>query len=213
MTPNPDWHDAVSFAIVDGEFTEPEPSRPTRTSRPIGLRWCLSAAGAALLLATAAASLAYYRSRPIVSTRLVSTHGEATADLTGCPLLAQCEVTDGASGNLLTLATEYLPDAQLLRASTVFDDYSAADYRDTLVLRTGAGLTIWLVANCDPRGVAIAGWQSAAPGTGPADIAVVVAGPKAGCSVAVIAQVPPGVAVPGAALRELAADPSTQLHP
>jgi len=213
MTPDeselsePDWRSAdhIDLAV---------PDRSPGRLRSIPLRWCLAAVGPAAL-ATLAAGLFYaHQSRTIVSTRVVSSPGQATANLTGCPVGAACswsQLPDG--GPLLHAAQHALPTVALIRAESVYDNGTAREYLVRLVAGTPDGIQLTVTATRDRAGRAVPAWRSALPGQGPADIALVAPGRRPGTAVAVTATVPAGVPVPASALLQLATDPSLQLAP
>jgi hypothetical protein len=215
----PDWQSDPDWQSVDHiELTVPDsrtdPGRPSRPSRPIRQRWCLAAVGLAAVGVLAGGLLYADRTRTVISTRVVSSPGQATADLTGCPVTANCTWRDQPDGGPLFVAVKrLLPTAALIRAESVFDTGSAREYLARLAVRTSDGLLLTLTATRNVTDRAVLGWQSPLPAGGPADIALVVPGHQPGSAVAVTATVPAGVAVPAAALRELAADPSLQLAP
>ena len=162
-----------------------------------------------------AAGLLYVQqSRTIVSTRVVSSPGQATANLTGCPVGAACSWSQLPDGGPLFHAVQHLlPSVAVVQAESVYDNGTAREYLVRLVAGTPDGIQLTVTATRDPAGRAVPGWRSALPGQGPADIALVVPGRRPGTAVAVTATVPAGVPVPAAALRQLAADPSLQLAP
>lgn len=206
--PDDDWQSADHIDLATpAAFRQ----RPTR-SLPLG--WCLTAAGLAAVATLAAGALFVERSRTIVSTRVVSSPGQATANLTGCPVGANCtwsQLPDG--GPLFHAVRHLLPTAALVQAQSVYDTGTAREYLVWLVAETPDGIQLTVTATRDPGDRILPAWQSALPATGPADIVLVVPGHRAGTAVAVSASVPTGIAVPGTALRQLAADPSLQLAP
>jgi hypothetical protein len=109
------------------------------------------------------------------------------------------------------LVQQYLPDAQSLSASSVFDGNSGEFYRSLLIVELPSGVLVSIEVQRDPTTAAkIPAWQSALPSTGPADVELLVTGRLPGSSVAVSAHVPRGVAVPVTELQRLAADPGLQ---
>lgn len=206
----------IEFVVIDDEPAEGE-SPVAEGSRAagvgVGLRWCVTAAALAVVVLLAALAVFYQRSQPIV-TRTVASQGQATQNLTGCPVLATCGKLDDVRPSLLIVAEQYLPGSEQLRLETAYDESSTISYRSTVVLRTPGGVTVSIVASFDPRGIRVGRWSSSVPSTGPAEITLVTPGYYTpGTSLAVTAQVPAGVAVPVTALRKLAADPSLQLEP
>ncbi len=204
----PDWQSADHI-----DLAEPVQAAE-RPGRSVPLRWCLVAAGMAATGALAAGLLYAEQSRTIVSTRVVSSPGQATANLTGCPVGAVCsrsELPDG--GPLLHAVQHLLPAVTMVRAESVYDSGTAREYLVRLVAETPDGIQLTVTATRDPAGDAVPDWRSELPARGPADIALVVPGDRPGTAVAVTASVPVGVAVPATALRQLATDPSLQLVP
>jgi hypothetical protein len=185
-----------------------------RARRTIPLRRCLAAVGLAAAGALAAGLLYARQSRTIVSSRVVSSPGQATANLTGCPVGAACswsQLPDG--GPLFHAVQRALPTAVVVQAESVYDNGTAREYLVRLVAGTPDGIQLTITATRDPAGRPVPDWRSALPGQGPADIALVVPGQRAGTAVAVTATVPAGMSVPAAALLRLATDPSLQLAP
>lgn len=208
--PNPPPDD-IDLRIIDAGGPG-GPLTAERAGRPIRPRWCVAAALLSLISALVCGALYLHRARPIVVTRIVSTPGQPTQDLTGCPIRTRCSYTDSpAGGGLFPIAERYLPGSELLTGSSVYDASTAAGYRTTVTLRTPQGVLVMAVAERSPGGISVPAWRSALPGTGPADLTLVVPGQRPGSDVAVSAHVPAGVAVPASALQRLAADPSLQL--
>ena len=210
----------IDFVVTDygdGRWLPPETGdrQPDGSGRrPVGTWWCLAAVTVAVVGVLAAGQLYADRTRTIVSTRVVSSPGQATANLTGCPVVASCSWSEQPDGGpLFNAVRQLLPAAALVGAESVFDTGSAREYLARLVVRTPDGLLLRLTATRDPTEHPVPGWQSALPARGPADIALVVPGRRPGTALAITATVPAGVAVPVAALSQLAADPSLQLAP
>jgi len=213
----PDWRSAdhIELAVPARHVALAVPAGSRRRpSRSIPLRRCLAAVGLAAIGALAAGLLYAHQTRTIVSARVQSSPGQATANLTGCPIGAACswsELPDG--GPLLHAVRHLLPTAALVQAESVYDNGTAREYLVRLVASTPDGLQLTVTATRDPAGQAVPGWRSALPGQGPADIALVVPGRRPGTAVAVTATVPTGIPVPATALLRLATDPSLQLAP
>jgi hypothetical protein len=215
------WADEIELVVTDdgdgGQVPDSvspagEDHGPDRPRRPIGLRWCLAAVTLATVGVLAGGQLYAHRTRTIVRTEVTSTPGQATENLTGCPIGASCnfgELPDG--GALLGTTLNYLPGVALVRAEWVFDSGSGQDYRQSLVVRTPSGILVTVMATRISSGPAAPAWQSPIPSVGPAEVALVVPGLRPGTALAVTATVPAGVAVPAADLQSLAADPSLQL--
>jgi hypothetical protein len=207
---------AIDFIILEDEAAEresPVAADSIETGAGLGLRWCAAAAAIATVLLLIAITLFYQRSQPIV-TRTVASQGQATQNLTGCPVIAQCGDRDNVRASVPIVVEQYLPGSSQLLLDTVYDESSDTDYRSTVVLRTFDGVIVTIVASYDPRGAPVSRWNSSVPSTGPAEITLVTPGYyTSGTSLAVTAQVPAGVTVPAIALRKLAADPSLQLEP
>jgi hypothetical protein len=208
----------VDFVVTeggDGLWLSPDTRDRLRDGagrRPIGMRWCVTAVGLAAAGALAGGLLYADRTRTVVDTRTVASPGYATADLIGCPVRASCaasEVPDG--GPLLVAVRHYLPAAVMLRSHSVSDANSARPYLVRLAVRNPDGILLTLTASYRPSGPAVPAWRTPLPAVGPADIALVVPGRLGGTALAVTATVPTGIAVPVAALQELAADQSLQL--
>jgi hypothetical protein len=220
---NRHWADEIELVVTDegDDAHAPDgvvpggdrnPDLPERPGRPIGLRWCLAAVSLATAGVLAGGLLYADRTRTIDRTEVTSTLGRATENLTGCPVQATCnfgELPDG--GDLFGPTERYLPGAALVHADWVFDSGSAQDYRVSLVVRTPSGMLVTVTATRNLFGPAVPAWQSPIPAVGPADIALVVPGPRPGTALAVTATVPAGVAVPAVGLQSLAADQSLQL--
>ena len=187
-------------------FGEPVPAERPPT-RAIPIRWCLLALGLALVLAAAGVAAQQYRSRTITTTTVVSSGGFASVDLTGCPIGTDCSYGSQPGAQLLQLIEVHFPRVEQLSASIVFDIDTASNYRSSVLATVGSGITVLVTAQCVPRGDRVSPWRSSVPTVGPADVAVVLPGPVRGCSVAVTAHVPAGVAVPARALAELADEP------
>jgi hypothetical protein len=214
MTPEENWLSEPGWQSAD-HIDLAGPVRPTeRPGRSVPLRWCLVTAGVAAT-GTLVAGLRYgEQSRTIVSTRVVSSPGQATANLTGCPVGTACSWSELPDGGPLFHAVQHLlPTVTVVRAESVYDNGTAREYLVRLVAETPDGLQLTVTATRDPAGRTVPDWRSALPARGPADIALVVPGHRPGTAVAVTAAVPVGVPVPAAALRQLASDPSLQLAP
>jgi hypothetical protein len=214
MTPEQNWLSEPGWQSVDHIDLAGPARSAERPGRSVPLRWCLVAAGVAATGALAAGLLYAEQSRTIVSTRVVSSPGQATANLTGCPVGAACswsELPDG--GPLLHAVQHLLPTVTVVRAESVYDNGTAREYLVRLVAETPDGIQLTVTATRDRAGHTVPGWRSALPARGPVDIALVVPGRRAGTAVAVTATVPVGVQVPATALRQLATDPSLQLAP
>lgn len=213
----PDWRSADHIDLAVPARSVEQQDRAWSADRPgraIPLRWCLVAAGSAAVCTLAAGALYVQRTRTVVSTRVVSSPGQATANLTGCPVGASCSWSQLSDGGPLFHAVQHLlPAAAVIQAESVYDNGTAREYLVRLVAETPDGVQLTVTATRDPSGHPTPGWQSAIPARGPADIALVVPGDRAGTAIAVSATVPIGVQVPAAALRQLAADPSLQLAP
>jgi hypothetical protein len=210
MTPegDPDWRsvDHIDLAVPDRSTPRPQ--------RSIPLRWGLAAVGLAAVGALAAGLLYVRQGRTVVSTRVVSSPGQATANLTGCPVGAACSWSQLPDGGSLFHAVQHaLPTVAVVQAESVYDNGTAREYLVRLVAGTPDGIQLTVTATRDPAGRVVPDWRSALPGHGPADIALVVPGHRPGTAVAVTATVPAGVPVPAAALLQLATDPSLQLAP
>lgn len=214
----------VDFTVIDADFDAAgQPSRPAagagstpggRAGRAIRLRWCAAALALALLTASAATGLYLHRLRPVTVTGLPGrSTGRATAALTGCPPGRECNFQQDASSELLVLAQQFFPGARQLQAAIVSDPETAIDYRASTVIRTPSGITVSILAEHSASDERVPAWQSPFPVTGPAAVVLVVPGSQPGYSVAVSAQVPAGLPVPAAALRQLAVDPDVQLQP
>jgi hypothetical protein len=208
----------IDFVISEGGdgLRLPPDTRDRRRDgagrRSVGMRWCVTAVGLAAAGALAGGLLYADRTRTVGDTRTVASPGYATADLIGCPVRASCALSEVADGGpLLVAVRHYLPAAVMLRSHSVSDANSARPYLVRLAVRTPDGILLTLTASYRPSGPAAPAWRSPLPAVGPADIALVVPGRRAGTALAVTATVPAGIAVPAAALRALATDPSLQL--
>ncbi|HJQ02373.1 MAG TPA: hypothetical protein VJ851_12290 [Jatrophihabitans sp.] len=205
---DPDWRSTDHI-----ELTDPDESAD-RPRRSIPLRWGLTAAGLAAVGALAGGVLYVHQTRTIVSTRVLSSPGQATANLTGCPVGAACSWSQLPDGGPLFHAVQHLlPTVTVVQAEAVYDNGTAREYLVRLVAGTPDGIQLTVIATRDRAGRAVPDWRSALPQQGPADIALVVPGRRPGTAVAVTATVPAGVPVPAAALQTLATDPSLQLAP
>ena len=210
------------FTVIDGAYDEPasrafpdldEPAAATSGStrrRPLATRWCALAAVLGVV-ALVLAGLQYRdRARPTVTTQLVAQPGRVSAQLSGCPTDRPCQyggLTENSS--MLPLVRQYLPRAEQLSSSVVFDGSSAELYRTLLVASLPTGVTLTVAVDLDPTTKAILPtWQSPLPAVGPADVELVRPGGMVGSSVSVAAHVPAGTAVPVDALRRLIADPN-----
>jgi len=207
-TSEPDWRSADHI-----ELSVPAESG-SGPRRAVPLRWGLATIGLAAAGALAAGLFYAHQTRTIVSTRVRSSPGQATANLTGCPVGAACSWSELPDGGPLFYAVRHaLPTAEVLQAESEYDNGTAREYLVRLVADTPDGIQLTVTATWDPAGRPVPGWRSALPGQGPADIALVVPGLRPGTAVAVIATVPAGVSVPATALLQLATDLSLQLAP
>lgn len=126
-----------------------------------------------------------------------------------CPLDLTCTVVP-IRERVDQLAAAAFPGSSTVHADALSDERDGV-VRESLDLRTGAGVAVRVATRCVDGGSHITGSRSpSVPATGPATVFVVVAG-KNGCSAAVVLQVPSGVAVPWAAAAALAAQPGLQL--
>jgi len=214
MKPEENWLSEPGWQSVD-HIDLADPAQPVeRPGRSVPLRWCLVAVGLAATGALAAGLLYAEQSRAIVSTRVVSSPGQATANLTGCPVGAACSWSELPDGGPLFHAVQHLlPTVTVVRAESVYDSGTAREYLVRLVAETPEGIQLTVTATHDPAGRSMPEWRSALPARGPADIALVIPGHRPGTGIAVTATVPAGVPVPATALRQLATDPSLQLAP
>lgn len=203
------WAADIDFTIT-GWAAGDDDRRPDRPGLP--LRWCAGAALLMLLAVLLSGGFFLYRIRPITTTQVLSSGGAATFDLTGCPLPDTCSYLSEPGAALLPTAERYFSITRQLQAATIFDTTADATYRASLVLDTSSNFTLSIVAQCILGGPPVTAWQSPMPAFGPAEITLVVPG-NDGCSVAVSARVPAGMAVRATALRRLAADPDLQLQP
>ena len=221
--PAPHWTESVLIRSYEQPLADPEPAGPSlpapaSAADPARRPWVVPAwvVAATLLLACAAAGTAglwwQHRSRVIEVTHRMQAYYTTGPDAAGCPNLARCEVRVDLGQPLTTLALRLFPDATVLSAVAVTDTRTGRTVHSTVVLRAPSGLEVSATAQCVPGAGPIPGRAEPLPRTGPAQADFVVAGAR-GCSVAVAAQIPRGVPVPLAELRQLAVDRQAQLNP
>jgi hypothetical protein len=126
-----------------------------------------------------------------------------------CPLDLTC-VAVPIRTRVDQLASSAFPGSSTVHSDALSDERDGT-VRESLDLRTSAGVAVRVATRCVDGGSQVAGTRSAdVPSTGPATVFVVVAG-KNGCSAAVVLDVPSGVAVPWVAATALAQEPALQL--
>ncbi|MGI8666117.1 MAG: hypothetical protein ACR2N4_08820 [Jatrophihabitans sp.] len=206
--------DDIHFTIDGATPSRQRPGpRPRRAGRRIPLRWCALAAGLALLAAVTAGIGYHQRGRPVISTRVLpASPGQATADLTGCPVGGQCSYGSIPADEFPTTLARLFPAMTPTPMTVVYDAAGATDYRRSLAFSTPSGIHVTIESDYRPDAPAVSAHVSTPiPQQGPADLVLVQPGSRAGDSVAVLAHVPAGVPVPIAELRLLVADPDLQL--
>lgn len=197
--------------LPDGEAT-PGPRSPVRSTRAVPVAIAAALAILSLMSAVAAGGWWHDRSRPAIHTVLDPNAVVSGVDAGGCPPTRSCSVSPNPLQGLYDAALEDFADADVLHAGSVFDAATGQTFRTEVVLRTRSGIVVWAAAQCVPRGARVPDWTAPAPSRGPADVAIVVGGPH-GCSVAVTATVPAGVAVPAGPLNRLVRTRAAQLTP
>ena len=165
----------------------------------------------AVVLALVAGTVLWSRSVERTHTTVVTRRAlpiRAAAD--DCPAGITC--TDGAPRPVLAqVLGSALPGVQVLDGYAVYGVDPNRPYREVLQARTSGGVAVQITARRVEGGSAVAAQASGSvPASGPATVAIVVPGAP-GCSVAVILDVPAGVAVPLAAADRVARDPALQL--
>ena len=104
---------------------------------------------------------------------------------------------------LFELMRQTFPRLELIEQTSVVDADSATTYRNTTIARDPSGLVISVITEQQPGGPRRRSWRTPSPAIGPAAVLRLAAGSRPGSSVAVSAQVPAGIAVPGALLDQL----------
>ena len=147
-----------------------------------------------------------------VFTITTSTEPAPVVGADDCPVNETCVLT-GVRASVVTAVTAAFqsPPTDDLAQAALAGTPSETVHRETVHLRTSAGVLVTVVTRCVDQGAGVRASQSpTVPRTGPATVFVVVPG-RPGCSVGVILQVPTAVAVPWAAATTLAHRPGLQL--
>ena len=148
------------------------------------------------------------RPRYVVTTQL-ETPLPHVASASDCPLDATC-IAVPIRARVDDLAATAFPGSATVHSEALADGRDGT-VRESLDLRTGSGVAVRVTTRCVDGGSQVTGTRSLdVPGIGPATVFVVTAG-ETGCSVAVVLQVPAGIAVPWSAATALAAQPGLQL--
>ena len=197
---------------------EPGPAPEPEIGAPLPGWAVLLVLGVAAAAAAGATAYWQHRARTVTTTRVVVPAAVASLDATGCPVGRDCLLDSVPDPRLTAAVQRQTFDAAVLTGEATTDPTGRHVYRTSLVARTRSGITLTLVAACVPQGDPVTGGSSvssnsgSAVGAGAAVVELVVGGAP-GCSVAVTAQVPAGVAIPDAGLTALAHDPAAQLAP
>lgn len=218
----PEWPELrVSEGAIDGpdaDFRVVRVSPPvdsvaatdpgSGSARPgLGLRWCAGLAAATLLASAGAVGFAAHRGRTETTVRTVPAPA-AGVDAGGCPRGDTCSALDGLYGGLAEAMNLHLPGNQQLFSTEMIDNSASSSTRRLRIVQlTDSGIRVLAISQCRPDRASIRSWSSGLSGTGPG-LAVLVRSTGAGCSLALLAQVPAGTPVPAAALRAVAADPN-----
>lgn len=184
--------------------TEPEPAVPRRG---FPLSWCVAAALGALLAAGGAVAFAEHRGRTITTVARVAPPAGGL-DAGGCPRGDTCSALDGLYGGLSQAMDTRLPPNELLFSSEMIDNSTAASARRLRIVQLDSGVRVLAMNQCRPDRPAVTRWSQNLTGVGPT-LAVLIEPTANGCNLAVLADVPAGVAVPTAALQALVADPDS----
>lgn len=128
-----------------------------------------------------------------------------------CPLGVTC--VDGSPRAVVAqLLRSAFPDADVVEAFALHGSDPTRPYRETVLARTSTGVGVAITMRRLEGGARVGETVPAsAPSVGPATVAVVIPG-AAGCSVAVVLDVPAGVLVPTAAAEQLARQSRLQLR-
>jgi hypothetical protein len=211
--PQPDWDDEIAIRFDDRAPAAPGTGAASvSTAQPTVVPAWLVAAAVLLSCAVLAAAALWWqhRTRVIEVTHRVVPYLPAGPDAMGCPSGVQCQVLADAGQPLAVLARQLFPDATVLSSVSVTNAATGRAVQTTIVLWTPTGLEVSALAQCVPGAGPVADRAAPLPSVGPAQADFVVAG-RPGCSVAVAAQIPRSVPVPLTQLRQLAADPDSQL--
>lgn len=192
-----------------GPATQPEPvaaAAPRRWPHALPAAICVVGVG----LAVAGLSWRDHARHPryVYTTQLETPlpHVESAND---CPLDLTCTAV-AIRASVGQLAAAAFPGSSTVRSDALSDERDGT-IRESLDLRTDAGVAVRVATRCVDGGSQVTGSRSPdVPSLGPATVFVVVSG-RNGCSAAVVLQVPSGIAVPWAAATALAAQPGLQL--
>jgi hypothetical protein len=194
--------EASGAAGSDGDGAAP--------AKPIGLRFIAALLLVGLAAVAIASGVRAYHDRTITTTRTIipPAVGSTGVDAIGCPTGVNCSIAGFLVPGPVAAALRAFPDSTQLdsRAAVGEVDNSRYYFRNVTV-RTKQGVVITASFQCIPQGVAISDRTDLSPRSKPTDVLLVRGGPKAGCSVAVSAHAPAGVALPIRQLERLGSDP------
>lgn len=199
--------DAPDEVASSAELTPPIEKRPSAPGIP--LRWCATAAVLALVAAVGSALFVEHRGRTITTVSYQDSPVH-TIDAGGCPHGDTCSPLQGLYGGLTEAIETHFPDAQSLFGNEMIDAGTDGVSRNIRIVQVSdSRITVAAVSQCRPDKSLPPSRDQGLTATGPTEVLVVrPTGP--GCSIAVLAEVPAGVAVPQAELIALAEDDQAQ---
>jgi hypothetical protein len=205
---DPIWLDMVEIDVDPiHESGQPSTPRTTLPARPLPSLLILCAVCLAVVTFMSALILRQHRGRTITSTLTLTAPVAIGSDATGCPLGASCTPFPDVPQLITAAIQKVLPGAKPIYAGAIGNADTAITYSAIVTVRASSGVTITTRVQCAPLGRPI----SPSSATIGSDATVVVAGDP-GCSVAVTAHAPTGVALPVATLEMLAHNQDLQLH-
>jgi hypothetical protein len=179
-------------------------------AKPIRVRAIVALLLVSLAAVAIASGVRAYRGRTITTTRTIvpPTLGTTGVDAIGCPTGVNCSIAGFFVPGPVAAALRAFPDStQLDSRAAVGEVDNSRFYFKNATVRTKQGVVVTASYQCIPRGVAISDRIVLSPQSKPTDALLVRGGPKAGCSVAVSAHAPSGVALPITQLERLTSDP------
>lgn len=193
--------DAEQVEPVAPSVDVPEPTH----RHGVPLAWCAGLAAAALALAVGSVAYVGHRGRTITSVRYENSPVHAI-DAGGCPTGENCSPVNGIYGGLAEAVQAHFPDAQTLFANAMIDTSSSGVSRNIRIMQLAdPAVTMSVLTQCRPDRATPPNRVQGLTATGPT-MAVIVRSFAPNCSIAVVADVPAGHAVPVDQLVALAED-------